>query len=108
VAEVISFWRKGASASLTRWGNGVNVLANVYSCYPGQGNGSALLQQVAEYADAHQIEILLSVQEFRNPNGSLNNQQLEAFYEKYGFERITDIYPIRMVRKPQSQESQSL
>jgi len=57
---------------------------NVPIEHRGQGIGTNLLQQVCDDADYEEKDLILEIV----PSGSLNYDQLEAWYAGFGFERI--------------------
>lgn len=82
-----SFKNEGCSAYISiNKERRVAILSNVLSTRLRQGYANQLLQEIIEYADFHNYELVLHAQRFhyRNTNG-LNNQQLVSFYQKFGF-----------------------
>lgn len=68
---------------------------NVPESMRGRGLGKHLLNQVVEWADENKYTILLDI----NPYGKLNEQQLRALYERFGWVSQEDG---SMLRPPRS------
>lgn len=98
----VRFQHEGASAKLTTMGDGRYSVTNVFSKFPGMGHARCVMQQLVDYADKHQLKLILTVQEYRGQNGrGFNNEQLEAFYSKFGFVRHSNSFPPHiMYRNP--------
>lgn len=95
----------GAQAKLVIWDVEEATLSDVSSRIRGQGHARNVLQQIVDYADSENLTVRLTVQSFgfRNFQGtSLNNDQLEEFYGKFGFVRDEGSLkrPYRMTRVP--------
>lgn len=78
---------------------------NVPEKHRGKGHGSDLLRQVCEAADEAQMPVQLTVY----ASGALDDDQLTAWYKRYGFEVFTATeggHPISyMERQPVRKES---
>ena len=77
-------------------------VVDMMSLQRGLGHATEALKKAVSYADEKGISLRLKVQRSGNPRNTLSNEQLVAFYEKFGFE-ATDPPRIgvkRMVRKP--------
>lgn len=88
---------KSASLSLTEINPTTYRLHNLRSAVLAHGHASALLQIVIDWADEQGVDIQLVVQGYGR-HGILNNKQLVAFYEKYGFEKCNTVTPAHMSR----------
>lgn len=75
------------------------LLSDVRADIPGVGHGSAVMEAVVLYADNYGIDILLKAQKNGDPHTGLTNEQLVAFYSKFGFVAQKDTKPVMMVRK---------
>lgn len=84
MTDVIGFRFEKASADLVIWGNGTATLSSLYAITPGQGHGSGVMHLILDYADAHDLTLILVARRFKNPRG-LSNDELVKFYEKFGF-----------------------
>jgi len=88
-----------ASVKLVSLDPGVWALSNLFSRHRGQGHATAVMKKVIAYADKNGLEIKLLVQRYGHTDRkALDNLQLIAFYEKFGFQRIGEGRPIMMVR----------
>lgn len=98
----VPFKYESASATLHFLEPDVVVLKNVRASKLNRGHATAVMQQVIDYADKNDLTIQLSVQRYAySDNQALDNDQLKAFYEKFGFRRDFRFKPpIRMVRRP--------
>lgn len=95
------FMYKGASLRLTPMSEDVYALSSLISLDRGKGHATAVMERVAEYADDKNITLRLVVQRFGKPRDGLDNRQLQAFYECFGFVVEGDQRPpFHMVRVP--------
>lgn len=93
---------ESATASLRQFDTSVPwVLSSVFSRDRGKGHATGLMEQIVAYADEHDIEIQLLVKRFKYTDSkALDNEQLRAFYEKFGFEWDGEkSLPLRMIRE---------
>jgi GNAT superfamily N-acetyltransferase len=95
----------GARASLMKVDDKTYLLHSVFAKELGKGYGREVVQMAVDKADERGYTLKLRVQEFRHPHGQgLNNQQLEAFYEKFGFVReLNSDRRVFMTRPPRGQ-----
>lgn len=100
----VRFQHEGASAKLTTMGDGRYSVTNVFSKFPGMGQARCVMEQLVAYADKHELQLVLTVQEYRGQTGrGFNNEQLETFYSKFGFVRHPNSFPPHiMYRDPVS------
>lgn len=77
----------GASALVHPWSTRLWAISNVYSQDPGKGEATKLMERICEWADDRGIELKLLVNAYGRPEGRLSNDQLEAWYSKFGFVR---------------------
>lgn len=79
----IRLGHKLAVADLSYIGGSIWELSriNVPADYRGQGYGSELLGQVCDDADNEGVTLVLNI----NPYGALTYQQLQDWYERWGF-----------------------
>lgn len=100
----VDFKYESASAKLEELGPAKTTysLRNLFSRSRGQGHAKGVMQQIVQYADDNNITILLVIQRYGyKDKKALDNSQLKAFYEKFGF--VTDPYSkylTHMVRHP--------
>lgn len=104
----IIFRHDSASAVVRCLSDGIYTVTNVWSEKPGQGHASAVMKDLASWADRNRVILLLVVQAYGPPD-RLSNRDLEVFYEKFGFCRQPEFPrpPHRMIREP-SQELQGV
>lgn len=75
-----------ATAKLAVWDEHHATLSNVFSVDRGKGHAHGVLQQVADYADRHGLELLLEARQYGySDKMSPDNAGLRRFYAKYGF-----------------------
>lgn len=90
-AQVTLHFEEGDTARLT----------GLFSKEPGRGHASALMTEVMNYADKHELSLYLEVQRFGDPHWGLDNLQLISFYERFGFDLVNDDRrPRWMTREP--------
>lgn len=76
-------------------------LSALYSKSRGRGDAKAVMMEAIQFADKHRTSLWLEVQRYGEWRNSLNNKQLVAFYERFGFDLLPDDkHPLRMVREP--------
>jgi len=81
-----TFKYKEARAQVTEWGDNTATLSNIYSGVRGEGQATALMTKICTYADHNGITLILMAQRYGKDDGTtLNNVQLRAMYEKFGF-----------------------
>lgn len=73
-------------------------LSNLESVNQRLGHGTKVMGSVLTYADDRGLGLYLGVQQF-GPDG-MNNEQLEAWYSKFGFVRLPGPRPRIMHRPP--------
>lgn len=61
------------------------TLSSLRSGVRNQGHATEVMKKIVEYADKHNLGLFLTVQAYGPPD-ILNNNQLESFYKKFGFE----------------------
>lgn len=67
-----------------------------------QGHGTGLMRLMVEHADENGITMLLTVNAYGKNRDIPNNEQLEEFYARFGFRRLSgtsDQFP-QMMRVP--------
>jgi len=79
---------ESASVKLENWGDGRATLTSLYSEERKLGHAKQLLRMVTNYADAHDLVLILEVGSDEQPD-SLTNEQLFVFYGKFGFIPMT-------------------
>ncbi len=88
-----------ATATLSQVDDYLYLLHSVFSRERGKGHATALMQDIALFADDAEATIFLTVQQFGNPRDALNNKELVKFYSKFGFVRDERFrQPVRMIR----------
>lgn len=102
MSNLVRFTHKGASARLTVWGRYDATLSNVFSKNRGKGEATQLLEKIMNYADRHELSLIVLVQAFHYADKmSPDNAGLAAWYHKFGFEYCADDQPLRrMIRHP--------
>jgi hypothetical protein len=99
--QTISFSNKGgASAKLERLGNAVYMVRNVWANKKQEGHGTAIMQEVTAYADAHMLTLVLTAQGYGKANEIMDNSKLVEFYSRFGFTPQSVRKPVRMIRHP--------
>lgn len=76
-------------------------VVNLKSEEPGRMHATVLMTGLCEWADERKIDLFLIAQASGDPRkGTLNNDQLMRFYEKFGFKKDNDhrIRPNKMLR----------
>lgn len=76
-----------AVVQVTKWNNHLS-LDTVRSLVKGQGHGSRALRVVTNAADRNSVGISLMSKVFGKEPGRLNQKNLNAFYQRHGFERV--------------------
>lgn len=100
----LTFRHAGASARLVPLDKFNYAVSNVWSKTRHQGHASAVMHEIIQYADDHELTLRLVVQAYGRPDKtSLDNFGLVIFYQKFGFVRDGKGWPICMTRLP-SQE----
>ena len=67
------------------------AIARVLAQKPKQGHGTLLMHQICGWADKNDILLWLEVQRFHySSRGGMSNDDLIAFYEKFGFQVVDD------------------
>lgn len=94
----MSFRHGGASGQLRFLDHEHAVLANVHSVNRGQGEGTELMKKIVAYADRHGLTVYLRAQRFTSRDAPDNNQ-LVAWYQKFGFEVTTRYGSVRTMRR---------
>lgn len=89
---------ESASALLINNDDGSALLLNVHSDERGQGHATALMNDICTFADEKSVILILSVLRFGDPHDGLDNNQLRAFYEKFGFVVTSTKPPVQMER----------
>ena len=103
MSDLVRFSHKSASARLVVWGPYDATLSNVISTDRGKGHATRLLEKVMDYADRHELSVVLLVQAFQYADKmSPDNAGLARWYRKFGFEDCEDDNVLRrMIRHPQ-------
>lgn len=97
----------GASVKLIQMDRRLYALSGLYSQRRRQGNASEVMWQACRWADEEKVILRLLVQRYGHPlHNSLDNVQLQAFYERFGFTRdpgqnTVRYHPVSMTRYPQ-------
>lgn len=96
------FRYESATARLTLWNDGWGHVSGVYSRKLGEGHATAVLNGICQFADDRKIPLSLEVSAYGpKRDDKLDNMQLEAFYQRFGFKRVDDgALPIWMERQP--------
>lgn len=99
--EFYKFQHKGATARVAIYENHTAHISGVYSRYRGKGEATTLMQGICEYLDINGYPAQLEVSSYGSMLGSLDNEQLITFYQKFGFVMVTDdASPTLMRRSP--------
>lgn len=100
--EFYKIQHKGATARLAIYSNGTAHISGVYSRYRGRGEARLLMQGLCEFLDLNGWPAQLEVSNYGpNIDSALTNDQLVAFYQKFGFVVVTDdASPTLMRRSP--------
>lgn len=97
--RIISFRFKSSSATVIVLPDGTGRLTNVYSEDRGHGHATALMQEIAKFADKEGVELRLVPKRYGYADKkSPSNPQLIEFYKKHGFELVTELPEPTMVR----------
>lgn len=67
--------------------DGTGLLKNVYANKKNQGEGTALMGLIINWAEVKDIVLFLHALPFGRPGEGLNLQALEIWYKRFGFER---------------------
>lgn len=96
----MEFRFESATCRLREHGDGTADVTHVYAENRGLGHATGLLKAVIEYAESRDLQLYLLARGYGGPiQTMLNPEQLQAFYEKFGFERMGDGLPgVRMTR----------
>lgn len=85
----LRFDHESASLSLIFWTKDKATVDQVFAIDRGKGHATGLLKKVTSYADSKKIILLLEVGAY-GEEPRLNDAQLISFYEKFGFEVVSD------------------
>ena len=97
----IRFNHLSARCYLAELDEGLWAVVNVYSTERRQGHATGLMQDVIRWADKHKVRLNLMVMSYDGKNHNIpDNHDLEAFYAKFGFERMGNVRPIFLSRIP--------
>ena len=80
----------GAQVTLVYEDDSTARLIGLYSEDRGKGDAKEVMLEATRHADEHGITIWLEVQRYGDWRESLDNHQLETFYERFGFDLIDD------------------
>lgn len=84
-----------ASAVVVIDSDGTGFVKNVYSQAKNKGEGTGVMNLIINWAEAKDVVLFLHAQPY-GPRPGLNQEALEVFYKKFGFERDPK-YPSREV-----------
>jgi ribosomal protein S18 acetylase RimI-like enzyme len=97
--EVMIAYRT-ASLVLTNWEDGHAAISSLYTTDRRKGHATELLTRATRLADERMLILLLEVVGDGCDN-SMTDDQLQKFYEKFGFVVVSDQKePLLMERKP--------
>lgn len=100
-SEELRFRHEGATVKVVVWDDKRATLSNLFSLKRGRGHANAVMQQVCDYADRHDLHIVLDVGRYGySDNLSPDNAGLRRFYRKFGFETVAG----NMMQRCPSQE----
>jgi GNAT superfamily N-acetyltransferase len=85
------------------WGS----VSTLYSRDRGQGHARIVMERIIQHADHNGLKLELTARPFGDAHG-LNNSELIAFYEKFGFHRKTLDRPSPLMVREPSQETPAL
>lgn len=97
-AQTIKFSHGGASLKLERIKSDTYTIRNFWSRHRREGHGGTVLKQAIAFADDNELVLMLVAQ--RYGKGGMNDFQLQDFYHKHGFRKLTMRGPARMIRYP--------
>jgi 3,4-dihydroxy-2-butanone 4-phosphate synthase len=90
---------KTASLVFTDWEDGHVTISDIFATDKRKGHATGLLSRVVKRADDRMLTLLLEV--VSDEVNSMSNDQLERFYEKFGFVTLNvPQLPVLMERKP--------
>ncbi len=80
------FTYMSANAKLTIWDDKNGTVSNVISNRRGRGHATQVMRHICQYADEHQMSLLLEVQQYAYADSdSPDNAGLTRWYRKFGF-----------------------
>ena len=103
IPEVRTFAHKSATVNIVLWEGKHATVSSLYSKERGQGHASYLMGMICRFADEQGMKLIIEIGSYGDDPGGMDNIQLEKFYEKYGFVRISKTKPVVMERSPQRQ-----
>jgi GNAT superfamily N-acetyltransferase len=97
----VPFQYASATATVNMVADDIGFLNSVYARDRRMGHASGLMEQVISWADGKDVTLHLTAQGYGNGR-IMHNQDLIAFYERFGFRRVPgdNPWPARMVRLP--------
>ena len=94
---------EGVGIEASKFGNSVHISSLVSHNEKGKGHASKALKMLTGLADKHGVDMDLVSQPLDHDRTGLNQDQLNSWYGRHGFQPHGDVvsgWPQRMVRKP--------
>lgn len=97
----ITFTYGDAQVTLSYEDDRTAKLTALYSESRGKGEATAVMMEAMQFADKQGTALWLEVQRYGDWRNSLDNKQLITFYERFGFDLVSDDrHPRWMTREP--------